>query len=339
MSQPSTTDRPPVVLAVHLVWEAILLLVVGIVAVLAATVPEVSVFSHGNVWSRLVLLGLPAIALAFSLRTGTPNLAIGAMAGASGAIFAELNVDGWAGPAAGLVAVLLTVLFGLVLALIVGLGAPVWAVSLGGLAVAQAVSLGVNQTKGSTVLLHASGLSPGVFQGLAVPVVLVSLAGGALWALPGPRQALSLGAPARAPGGRATGRLVPALVGFGGSSLLAALAGILNVLYLHASMPQDSASVLLPALGAVLLGGVSAHGRGGGIAGTILAVFLLDLIGLWLLIEGVPSWVATTLIAGLAILVGTVIGALLSLISRALGGPRPAYPGPGGQPEPPNQLA
>jgi hypothetical protein len=179
-------------------------------------------------------------------------------------------------------------------------------------------------------LLHSGGISNGVFEALAIPVVLVSLAGGVLWAMPGLRRPLSLGAPARQPGGRATGRLVPALVGFGGSSLLAGLAGILTVLRLHASVPQDSAGVLIVALGAVLLGGVSAHGRDGGIAGTILAVFLLNLIGVWLIIEAVPSWVATTLIAGLAVLVGTVVGALLSLISRALGGPRPAFPPPGG---------
>src|SRR4029079_1894687 len=121
---------------------------------------------------------------ALSLRTGTPNLAVPTIAGAAGAGYAKLAVNGWPAIVALLLALLAAVVFGLVLGLVTGVtGLPGWAVSLAGLAVAQAVTFEL--TNGTTLLVPGSAvLSSGTGLVWALLFLLVSVGGGALWLVP-----------------------------------------------------------------------------------------------------------------------------------------------------------
>src|SRR4051812_12718948 len=127
-----TQVRPMRELAPHLVWEAVLLLAAGgVVAGLYNA--NSAVFTRGQVWAGIAILGFAACGLALSLRTATPNLAIGPIAVLAGWVFAEQSRDGTSVAVATVVALLAAAGAGLTLALLTGLTAlPAWAVTLGG---------------------------------------------------------------------------------------------------------------------------------------------------------------------------------------------------------------
>ncbi|MEJ3745830.1 hypothetical protein WEI85_21375 [Actinomycetes bacterium KLBMP 9797] len=296
----------------HLGWEAILLVAVLGTAVLVAATGVL--FRGPTPWYTLAAVGLLATGLALSLRTATPNLAVGATAVLSGAVYAELAQDGGAGLPAGIVAVVVALALGLVLAVIVGLtSAPAWAVTLGGMAVAQAITFALLEGRTLPVGSLSSGTGMGVFWTLVF--VAASVGGGVLWLVPGVRKALAANRTADDPVRFRPAKLVGALAGIGGSSLLAGLSGVVFVTYLGAATP--SGDNLLVAAGAVLLGGVSAFGGRGGIAGTVLATTLLVFANQGLSQTDAPRWVVFYLPAAFAILLGVVVSRVL----EALAGP------------------
>jgi ribose/xylose/arabinose/galactoside ABC-type transport system permease subunit len=313
----------------HLVWEGVLLVAALVVTMLG--VAEGHVFTGPGPWSQVAIVGMLAAGLALSLRTGTPNLAVASIASVSGLLYAVLITDGWPIAPAALLAVLAALGFGAVLAVLVGLtGAPAWAVSLGGVAVASTIGL-------------ANGLMPryipqglitnGWLTGFAALFVVGSVAGGALWLVPGVRAGLRAPAVNGAPAPAVGRRLLAALVGLGGSSLLAGLAGVLGTGRLTVAVFTGTDSSLLFALGAVLLGGVSLTGRGGGVAGTALGAYLLVIVRQVLLVDGDRSWAAMALPATVAVLLGLVVSRVLDLFgtrsgpASGRGAPVPYMPG------------
>jgi ribose/xylose/arabinose/galactoside ABC-type transport system permease subunit len=292
-------------------WEAILLIaVLGTAVVVAATGV---LFQGAAPWFSLSAVGLLATGLALSLRTATPNLAVGAIAVLAGAVYAELAKDGGGGLPAGIVAVVIALALGLVLAVIVGLtSAPAWAVTLGGMAVAQAVTFALLDGQTVPIGSRSGGTGTAVFWTLVF--VAVSIGGGVLWLVPGVRKALGANRTTDDPVRFRPAKLVGALAGIGGSSLLAGLSGVVLVTYLGAATPGGGDNLLVAA-GAVLLGGVSAFGGRGGIAGTALAATLLVFANQGLIQTDAPRWVVFYLPAALAILLGVVVGRLLEALS------------------------
>jgi ribose/xylose/arabinose/galactoside ABC-type transport system permease subunit len=279
-----------------------------------ATVAVILVQDGGDalgtgLWGNLAATGLLATGFALSLRTGTPNLAVGAQAALAGIVYAKLATAGWPAVAAGLTAVVLLILFGLLLGLLTGLtAAPAWAVSLGGLAIAQTISLGLSESRG---VMLPGGPSDEVTVWLwAALFVLGSLAGGALFGLPGGRRALVPAA--TGPGFRAS-RLFGALAGFGGSSALAALSGIVLVGRIGGAFPTGDRLVV--AVAAAVLGGISVFTFRGGVAGTLFATAFLVLADTSLRLADVPAWLGYSLVPGLAILFGILIGWVLDKIA------------------------
>jgi ribose/xylose/arabinose/galactoside ABC-type transport system permease subunit len=90
------------------------------------------------------------------------------------------------------------------------------------------------------------------------------------------------------------------------SSALAAVAGVLGALQLGAGSPVAFETQWLVALGAVLLGGVSAFGRRAGVFGTVLGVVLLVLVQRWLRLDDHDAG-AFTLVVGAAIIGGLAL--------------------------------
>jgi ribose/xylose/arabinose/galactoside ABC-type transport system permease subunit len=297
----------------YLIWEAILVPVVVVLFVVATV--RGNIFHAPGPWFSIAEIGFLASGLGLSLRTGTPNLAVPAVAAATGAGYAKLAVNGWPPVAAALLGLLAAMAFGLVLGLVTAItGLPGWAVSLAGLATAQAVALEL--TNGASLILPGRAALPsGGGLVWALLFLLASVGGGALWLVPVVRRLLTATGPEGQRRWQLGGRLPGALVGFVGSSLLAAAGGIIATGYLRAAM---GSIVDFPVVfAAVLLGGASLFGGRAGVAGTFLGVLALVAIDRVLVIENATFWVRE-LAYGLVILVGLFVSWLLDLLGGGL---------------------
>jgi ribose/xylose/arabinose/galactoside ABC-type transport system permease subunit len=301
----------------HLIWEAaLLLLTVGTAVVLyAQNGLHVLPLSYS-----IASTGLLATAFALSLRTATPNLAIVGVGSLAGLSYGEALGAGAPLLAAAVIALGVAVLIGLGMGLVTGLlQVPAWAVSLGGLALAQGLTSAI--ANGGPQRLPREGLirSGGAVTGWLVLFLLMSIGGALLWSVPAVRTAfganrVGAGEPASSFGAR----LLGAIVGLGGSSLIAGAAGILLAGRLGGATGAVDLGQLALVVGAVLLGGVRVLGGRGGFAGTVLGVVLLCLVQLNIVIAGGPRWLPMIIFA-MAILAGTCV-------SRAMEVLRPTTP-------------
>jgi ribose/xylose/arabinose/galactoside ABC-type transport system permease subunit len=301
-----------------------LVVVVLMVATAAAT-------SHQNLTSALGeagYLGLLAAGLAFSLRTRSPNLAVGpilAFSSATSAYF--ITMHHWSKPVAFLVAVVLSTVIGLVLGVLVAvLSVPAWAASLGAGAVVEAFML--SYSKNVVIPVRFDGSYPtALWYGL---FFVVSVGGGALWLVPGLRRPLSAGRAAREPGRWTDPRTsLGAVVGLTGSSFLAGLAAIPMLMRLQAA-EASGANLTTLAFAAVLLGGTSVFGRRAGVFGTLLGVTILTVTQTLVAYGDAPIW-AFTLVVGLAALLGLGVSRAIESLTDALNR-RPATGRPSGTP-------
>ncbi|MFD6665799.1 hypothetical protein ACGF5H_23965 [Micromonospora chalcea] len=302
----------------HLIWEAVLLALTVVAAVVWSS-------QDGSRLSPLVFniasAGLLATAFALSLRTATPNLAVVAVAALAGLTYAEVLDGGSPVLVAAVAAIAAAAFFGLGMGLIAGLlQAPGWAVSLGGLALTQGILLATTGSGGPRRLASEGWIrSDGAGAGWLVLFLLLSIGGAVVWSIPAVRRALSGNrVVAGEPPSPFGARLLGAVIGLGGSSLIAGAAGVLLAGRIGAAIPSADIGQLTLVAGAVLLGGVSVAGGRGGFAGTVLGVTLLCLVQMIILVADGPRWLPTVVFA-LAVLVG--LG-----VSRALEALQPALP-------------
>jgi ribose/xylose/arabinose/galactoside ABC-type transport system permease subunit len=321
-SGPTERDR----LSVHLIWEGVLALIT--IALMIGTVVMTPHQNLTNALAQAGYLGLVAAGLAFSLRTGSPNLAIGSIVGLSSTLAAYLITEQqWGKPAAFLVAIILATLIGLVLGLIVAvLSVPAWAVTLGAVAVIQAIVFSFAENP--IIPVRFGGGYPTAMW-YAVFVV-VSVGGGALWLVPGIRRPLSAlrdpGDPARWTGPRIG---LGAVAGLTGSSFLAGLAAVPLVMRLQAA-ETNGANLTTVAFAAVLLGGVSVFGRRGGVFGTLLGVTIVAITQTLVSYNNGHLWVFN-LVIGLAALLGIGANRALESVTDMLNRSHPpALPPPPG---------
>ncbi|WP_433072936.1 hypothetical protein ACQP1P_24585 [Dactylosporangium sp. CA-052675] len=316
--------RPLRELLPHLVWEAVLLLVAIGVAVTLYSGKGERLFTSGGIWLPIASLGFATTGLALSLRTGTPNLAVGPLASLAAFLYADQGMG---------VAILAVAGLGLLLALVAGLtGVPAWAVTLiGGLAVSATV---IGGTGGKVTPLHDAPGGPRWTWGIAF--ILLSVAGGVVFAIPAVRRYLSANRPAGGETGAfSVARLVGALAGVFGSSVLAAVAGVVLTIQQVSAGPIDP-GFTLAGLVCALLAGVSPFGRRAGVLGVVLAVVIFVCTRYLLTLANLDVWI-TMLVEALIGLAGVLVVWLLELIGRrtspyvAATAPRPApmfTPGP-----------
>ncbi|HEX5541102.1 MAG TPA: ABC transporter permease [Micromonospora sp.] len=305
-------------MAVHAVWEVLLL--VAVAALLFLTYrgnPEVL---QGAALDSLLVaaaaLGLLVLAAGLSLRAGVPNLALGPVAIAAAAYFGSVDRD----PKVliGLVAVAAAAL-GLALALfVVTFHVPSWAASL---AVALAVIVFIGQRAIPTQLPDGwdpTRYSSYFFGGFAAVAVL----GGLFGTVKMIRRAVGRFRPVADPARRrGPGAAVVAAGAITVSMMLAALAGVLLAGGSPVLSPSSGIEWTGLALGAALLGGTSAYGRRGGIFGTVLVVMLLALFFTYSVQRGwdLPlGAVAAAMVGG---------GLVVTRLVEAFGRPRPVTAG------------
>ncbi|GHJ43656.1 hypothetical protein Cs7R123_09980 [Catellatospora sp. TT07R-123] len=307
-------------LLAHGVWEALLAVAaLGVTAYVAIGYP--SSLALTNLLAIAGTAGLAASAMSLSLRTGTPNLSLGALVVVASTITAQAMTDDTPIVVAALLGVAAATVIGLVSGLVVALlSVPSWAATLGVGAAADAIVLAT--TEGQMVPATAFDLREGWVW--FVLFVLVTLVGGALWLIPGVRSRLSADrGPARITGGWAGfGPGLGAVVGLTGSGLLAGIVGVAMTARLNSSFPVGSGATLtLGALGVALLGGVSLFGRRGGVTGTLFAALLVTGVGQILLLEGAAFWLQLLLYA-----VAVLLGAAVTRAIESITGPPPQPP-------------
>ncbi|GIJ21937.1 hypothetical protein [Micromonospora lutea] len=317
----------------HLVWEAVLLALTVVAAVVWYS-------QDGSRLSPLMFniasAGLLATAFALSLRTATPNLAVVGVAALAGLTYAEVLDAGAPVVVAAVAAIAAAAFIGLGMGLVAGLlQAPGWAVSLGGLALAQGILLAATGSGGPQRLAKEGWIrSDGAAAGWLVLFLLLSIGGAVVWSIPAVRRALSGNrVVAGEPPSPFGARLLGAVIGLGGSSLIAGAAGVLLTGRLGGTTLSTDINQLAFVAGAVLLGGVSVAGGRGGFAGTVLGVVLLSLVQMTILVAEGPWWVSTVVFA-VAILAGLGVSRVLEALQPAL----PASVPVAGPAEPPRKY-
>jgi ribose/xylose/arabinose/galactoside ABC-type transport system permease subunit len=300
-------------MAVHFLWELVLLLAAAGLAYLLYSGQRNAV--TGAALDTLLVqgaaLGLLALGAGATLRTAAPNLAIGPVAIASALHFAE-NGDLGVFEAAG-VAVVIGLLGGLILAfIVVGFHVPGWAASLaaalGVIVYIQMRSGPVNVQGDYEPTRHALYLFGG-FAGLAVIAGLLGL-------IKNVRRTVGRFRPVGDPADRrGVGGGVVTAIAIMFSSVAAVVAGVL--------LAAGNDGPVLPsvglewtglALGAALVGGTSAYGRRGGVFGTVFAVVLLVL---FLRYQELESWdISTYATAAVAVGGGLVVTRLVETFGR-----------------------
>jgi ribose/xylose/arabinose/galactoside ABC-type transport system permease subunit len=273
-------DRP----LINLLWEVVLLIVAGVF--LLAAIASSRGASLSAIFDPVGYVGLIASGLALSLRTGTPNLAVGSLATFTGVLGVHLvTADGWSLVTAMTLAVLVTAVIGLVAGVIVAaLSVPAWATTLGVAFLVYALSLEISGLK-LGVLRQSATYSTTLW---VVVFFVISLGGGLLWLSPAVRTMFSASRGASEPGqwaGLPAG--LGAVVGLTGSSLLAGVGGVASTLFLSTADPtSDGVGATVVALAAVLVGGTSVFGRRAGVAGTIFGVIIAESVNFIMLTEG-----------------------------------------------------
>lgn len=303
---PSVRDR----LAIHLAWEVVLafLLVVLVVIFLISNGGT----QIGIVISQAGVFGLIATGMAFSLRTGAPNLAVGAIAVFTGGLGGYMIAQGgWSRLIALTVAVVLATLLGVVMGAIAAvLSVPTWAVTLAG---AVAIEMLVQLiTDGRVMPVQFLDNYPTLWFLL---FLLLSVGGGILWQRDEVRSRLGAARDATDPGKRAGGKAaLGVLAGITGSSFLASLGGIALLMRLSGSPGPSGLHLTMIALAAALFGGVSMYGRRAGIAGTTLALLFVTGITTLVAFGGAEQQV-THLIVAVFVILGAGVTRVLESVS------------------------
>ncbi|MCM0677587.1 ABC transporter permease [Micromonospora phytophila] len=313
-------------LAVHVAWEAVLLVGLAVLAYLVWRESPATLRGDGlrSLLLDMVVLGLLALAAGLSLRTAAVNLAIGPVAVAAALHMAEQGDRGVAaavGPAA-----VVAALGGLALALtVVVLHVPGWAAGLAG---AAGVIVYIEQR--SAPVLPQGDYDPDraalqLFAGFAAVAVL----GGLFSSMRAVRRLVGRFRPVADPA-RRRGLVAAVVTGASlvGSTVLAMLAGVLLATNDAGPVtPEAGLDWTVLAVGVALLAGTSAYGRRGGVFGTLLAVCLVALFLAYAQAEGwtVSRWA----VGGAALGVGLVVTRLVEAYGRpgAAAEPLPAGDG------------
>ncbi|MEU0508008.1 MULTISPECIES: ABC transporter permease [unclassified Amycolatopsis] len=281
---------------------------VALVVFLAVTVPDFTASSavFGTL-DGVALVGIAAAGVAVTMIAGELDLSIGSMAALAGVVAIRAGELGLVpaialGTATGLV---FGVSQGLLIAwlrissLVVTVGS---LIGLSGIALvlSRERPIGLAELTTTDPLLRQWWLlTPATLTGIAVLVLLgVFLAytrwGREIYAVGGARQE------ARAAGVPVTGSLTLA---FGLSGACAGLAGSLACLQGGSADPRGFSTLLLAAVSACLIGGISLYGGRGNAVNVVLGVLILGVVGAGATAAGAPTYVT-----------GLATGALLLLV-------------------------
>ena len=288
----------------------IVVVFVALLVLLTATLPQFRTAANlRNVLQQNAVLGIIACAMTFAIISGGFDLSVGAGAALASVVGAKLMID--AGIPAGVAGALLA---GLLLGLLNGFliayaGVNPFVATLGTATIVRGlIYVSTNATPFFGVPMHITSVGLGrtgplpnatwIFLAVAASLAFVlhkTRFGHYVYAIGGNIVAAAeMGIDVRR-----VKLAVYALVG-----VSAAVAGIILTSQTASGQPQAALNYELAAITAVIVGGASLGGGRGGMAGTILGVFLLGLVSNALNLYGVSAFwqpVATGIILVLAV--------------------------------------
>lgn len=319
---PIRPHRGPNPLLPHLIWEAVL--VVALLGVLATAAAADGQLIQRAMLPQAGFITLTGAAMAISLWSGAPNLAVGSIAVFTAQVGAWLvDSQGWSLWPAMAAAVLLSLPIGLVIGLLAGpIGLPGWAVTFVAAMGIEAVTFAVNDSAAVPLRFGSDHEYVWLALGLAAAIGTAGLtwAPGVRRLAPGRVRSGVVAPPppvddrptAPAPAGplAGTGPLVALLL----SSVLAAVAGVAQANRVQAAFPQSGFGLTSTGLAVALLGGASAFGGRLGLLGTALASLILSGVVAILAFREAEAWTQNLTLAAAA-LVGLIVGGVLARIA------------------------
>lgn len=256
----------------------------------------------GNAYAVLescALLGIVAAGLAVNMIAGELDLSVGSVAACAGLVAVSLSSHGLAVAVAA--AVLPAVLFGMAQGYAIArLQIPSLVFTLGsfigirGLAYVisdeRTLTLAIPDLVISTALRERFGL---VFSAFSLLMIAVLLATGLMLTyLRVGREIFAIGGARKEARAAGVPQVRPLVISFAVSAGLAALAGALASMRGGSAAPGSHETMLLAAVTACLIGGVSLYGGRGSMTGVFLGVLTLQTLLSGLQLLGAPNWAA-----------------------------------------------
>lgn len=311
---------------------AIIALLLAVVVAASVMVPKFATpVTLGYLLFDVTPILLIALAMAPVMITGDIDLSVGSMVGLSSVTLGLGTQMGLSVPVAGLIALLVGALGGLVNGLLVTrIGLPALAVTIGTLALYRGIAVGLLGTTAITqfdrwwtTLVKSKIGGSGIPTVMIVFVLLLAAFAIMLHFTPFGRGVFSIGLSKDAAVFSGVDAERTRLVLFVLSGLMAAVAGIYYALYYNSARGDNATGMELQVIAAVVLGGVSVFGGRGALHGVVAGVLLIGVLSKALQLVNITSDVVS-IITGVLLVLSVIAGSVLSWIqAKRL---RPAAP-------------
>jgi rhamnose transport system permease protein len=314
----------------HPLWRRVLItremaIVALLIAVLVVASIQLPRFATPLTLTNLLLDVTPILLISLTMApvmiTGDIDLSVGSMVGLSSVVVGLLTHSGWSIPSAGLVAILVGAVGGVVNGLLVTrFGLPALAVTIGTLALYRGLAIGLLGTTAITGFDRTwTQLAKSKIGDTGIPMVMIlflvllaifvvllhftSFGRGVF--------AIGLSKDAAAFSGIHVARTRVILFVLSGA--MSALAGVFYTLRFTSSRGDNATGLELAVIAAVVLGGVSVFGGRGALHGVVAGVLLIGALSNALRLAGVTSDVIN-IITGVLLVLSVIAGSLLQWI-------------------------
>jgi ribose transport system permease protein len=281
--------RPP--------WVGPLLALLVVYGIFAALSPDTFLRTQNllAMSRQTVVVAICALGMTMVIITGGIDLSTGSIVALTTVIIAKLLKGGSSPVAAVACALAVTTGVGALVGTLVGrLRLLPFVVTLGSMSILRGAAKGLADEqkidcdpRGHDRLLEASLTSPGIWIAVALAVMVAALLRYTRFG----RHVFAVGS------NEATARLVGIDAGrvkiavYAISSLLAGIAGVMELSTLTVGDPTDSVGLELEVIAAVVIGGAPLTGGEGSILGTVLGACLMTVIKAGAVHQGMPSWI------------------------------------------------
>ncbi len=301
---------------------AIIALLVIVVGVASVIVPKFATpVTMGYLLFDVTPILLISLAMAPVMITGDIDLSVGSMVGLSSVVVGLLYSTGTPIALAGLVALVVGAVGGLVNGLLVTrIGLPALAVTIGTLALYRGIAVGLLGTTAVTqfdrwwtTLVKAKIGGTGIPVVMILFVVLLAAFTVLLHFTPFGRGVFAIGLSRDAAIFSGVHADHTRLTLFVLSGLMSALAGIYYTLYYNSARGDNATGLELQVIAAVVLGGVSVFGGRGALHGVVAGVLLIGVLSKALQLVNVTSDVVS-IITGVLLVLSVIAGSLLNWV-------------------------
>jgi rhamnose transport system permease protein len=268
----------------------------------------------------ILLIALP---MTLVIITGEIDLSVASVVGLSSVLVGQLHQNGMSIPMAGLVALLVGVLCGLLNGFLVAyVGLPSLAVTIGTLALYRGIAVGLLGTKAVTDFplkwthLAQSGWSNGRLPYIVAPIVVLAVVFAVVLHFTSfGRGIFDIGLNDEAAHFSGVSVARTKVVVFMLTGVVSALAGIYYTLRYGSARGDNATGLELQVIAAVLLGGVSIFGGRGALHGVLGGVLLIGVMSSALRLENVTVNVINIII-GLLLVLSVMSTSFLAAVSR-----------------------